>query len=726
MTAPSGRIDRRAVVGRHAICLTEASPERVLTVGNGDFAFSADITGMQTFPGYHDQMAEMMRAAATAPDPVMATAFSRPVISLCTMSNWGWHEMPNPEGYVLDDAMSEYDTDRGPVRYPDKYDMAAAATGRVPDELRAGTWLHENPQRLNLGRIGLRLRKTADASPEKDPHALGAPGQRLDMWTGEISSTFTYADRNVRVATVADPERAIVAFRIETGLLDDGRADVEIEFPYAGTGFFQASDWSAPDRHESRLQGVDGGAVIRRTLDATAYAVRITTSAGATVLPGERAHHFVIAADPSTVETAKPAVLELVVSFVLDGADESAHLTFDEVAARAATAWEAFWLSGAALDLSGTHDPRAHELERRAVISQYLTRANCAGTLPPQETGLITNSWQGKFHLEMHLWHAAHFATWGRPELLERSLDWYLSILDVARTTAAGQGFPGARWPKQVGPDGRESPTPIGALLAWQQPHILYMLELVWRASDEAHQAELVERFGELVSETAAFMAAFADKRDGAYHLGPPIMPAQEFYDASVTEDPTFELAYWWWGLEIAQKWQERAGRARDAGWARVQSGLAPPLAVDGVYRAVRDASPLRRDDHPSATAAFGLVPLTPLISPDIMAATLADVLADWDWASSWGWDHPMLAMTAARLGQRELAVDTLLADQSRNAQTVAGHNPQMGAALPIYLPGNGSFLAALSLIAAGADGGTPSAFPDHWTVRAEGFLAWP
>ena len=35
--------------------------------------------------------------------------------------------------------------------------------------------------------------------------------------------------------------------------------------------------------------------------------------------------------------------------------------------------------------------------------------------MPPQETGLTCNSWYGKFHLEMHYWHAAHFASWGRP-----------------------------------------------------------------------------------------------------------------------------------------------------------------------------------------------------------------------------------------------------------------------------------------------------------------------
>jgi hypothetical protein len=39
--------------------------------------------------------------------------------------------------------------------------------------------------------------------------------------------------------------------------------------------------------------------------------------------------------------------------------------------------------------------------------------------------------------------HAAHFALWGRPHLLERSLPWYQWILPVAQATASRQGY---RW----------------------------------------------------------------------------------------------------------------------------------------------------------------------------------------------------------------------------------------------------------------------------------------
>src|SRR6185312_689119 len=113
--------------------------------------------------------------------------------------------------------------------------------------------------------------------------------------------------------------------------------------------------------------------------------------------------------------------------------------------------WAKFWSTGGAVDFSDSRDARAPELERRIVLSQYLTAIQCAGSMPPQETGLTVNSWYGKFHLEMHWWHAAHFALWNRTDLLEKSLGWYGRVLPAARALALTQGYRGARWPKMVG-----------------------------------------------------------------------------------------------------------------------------------------------------------------------------------------------------------------------------------------------------------------------------------
>ncbi|WP_106401072.1 hypothetical protein [Actinocorallia populi] len=699
-------IDRQAVVRRHTVELTEADPSHVLTVGNGDFAFTADITGMQTFTAFHDQAAAQVER--------------RLAVNTATMSTWGWHEMPNPDGFVLDDAMSTYESARGPVRYPDRFDMAAAFGGEVAEEYRAGTWLHLNPHRLDLGRIGLVLRPEAGAAPETDPAALANPRQRLDLWTGVLETAFEYAGHEVRVTTVADPRLARVAFRVESELLADGRAAVAVRFPYASDGFFQTSDWSSPDKHRTELERLgEQACLFGRTLDDARYTVRLDWSRGTIETAGEP-HEFAL--------TTPATTLELVTSFAPGNGAELQPGGFAPILDAAAASWRDFWTSGAAIDFAGSTDPRAAELERRVVLSQYLTAVNCSGTTPPQETGLITNSWQGKFHLEMHWWHTAHFAAWGRPELLERSMDWYLSILDSARETARRQHYAGARWPKHVGPDGRESPSDIGALLIWQQPHPLYLLELLHRSG--RHRDDLVPRFAELVEETALFMADFVEERDGAYHLPAPLVPAQEFYDAKTTEDPTFELAYWWWGLEIAQLWRERLGKDRDEHWQRIQDGLVKPHQREGLYTAIATEPYLRRDDHPSLLCALGVVPDTPLVDPAVMEATLLDVRDGWQWDTAWGWDFPVMAMTATRLGRPDLAVDALLMDGSKNRYLPTGHTPQIGSLLPIYLPSNGALLAAVSLMAAGWDGAGADCpgFPGDgtWTVRHEGFTPWP
>src|ERR1700678_4402662 len=76
-TATSGEtpIDRHAVVTRHNIELHELDPNGAMAVGNGDFAFNFDVTGLQSFPEYY---------AKTMPIGIL--------------SDWGWHSFPNPDG----------------------------------------------------------------------------------------------------------------------------------------------------------------------------------------------------------------------------------------------------------------------------------------------------------------------------------------------------------------------------------------------------------------------------------------------------------------------------------------------------------------------------------------------------------------------------------------------------------------------------------------------------
>ena len=73
----------------------------------------------------------------------------------------------------------------------------------------------------------------------------------------------------------------------------------------------------------------------------------------------------------------------------------------------------------------------------------------------------------------MHYWHMAWAPLWGHPELLTRSFDWYIDILDEAKKNASRNGYKGARWTKMVSYTGSDCPSKIAPLLVWQQPHII-------------------------------------------------------------------------------------------------------------------------------------------------------------------------------------------------------------------------------------------------------------
>lgn len=509
----------------------------------------------------------------------------------------------------------------------------------------------------------------------------------------------------------------LLALRIESGLIGDGRLGIRFEFPY-GSPRMEAADWQHPEKHQSeevseRRNRVD----IRRVLDQDEYLVAIQWGGSAT-FAAEKLHSFILT----------PAMggsrLELVAGFSarpLAGALPGVAAAM----AHSARYWRGFWERGGAIELAESRDSRAQELERRVVLSQYLTAIQCAGSRPPQETGLTVNSWHGKFHLEMHWWHAAHFALWNRLPLLERSLGWYIETLAAARDLARSQGYKGARWPKMVGPEGRDSPSPIGPLLIWQQPHPIFYAELCYRARRDR---ATLERYGRVVHESAEFMASFAvlDSSAGRYVLGPPLIPAQENHPPRESWNPTFELAYWAWGLRTAQRWRMRLGLARVPEWDRVVSTLSPLPVRNGVYLAHENCPQTfteRNYDHPSMLGALGVLS-GDRVDRETMRRTLQRVMKEWQWERTWGWDYPLTAMTAARLGEPNTAVDALMIATEKNRYLPNGHNWRREN-LPCYLPGNGGLLYAVATMAGGWPGAPRSnapGFPDDgsWSVRSE------
>jgi hypothetical protein len=685
-------IDRRALVDRHRPVVRSFDTASPLSVGNGELAFTADATGLQTFAEAYDE-----------------------TIPLGTLSQWGWHTAPNPRAFSIESfRFTEFDAHGRSVGYAD-----------IPGDRRTPEteWLRANPHRLHLGRIAFRL--TLENGRPATPSDITGIEQVLDLWNGVLRSRFRLEGEEVTVETLCHPRLDLVAVRVVSPLVRRGRIAVRLRFPY-GTGGATAADWTRPDAHETVLvRSTTHSADLARRLDDDRTHVRLAW-APAGKLVEEAKHAFVL--EPA----ASGEALEVVVGFSPAPIAEPLP-GFEDTRRAAQEHWSRFWSTGGAVDLSGSRDPRWRELERRIVLSQYLTAIQCAGRYPPQETGLTFNSWEGKFHLEMHWWHAAHFALWGRLELLERSLGYYDTILPRARETARRQGYSGARWPKMTSPTGAESPSSIGPFLAWQQPHPIYYAELVYR---QRNDSATLERFRNVVHETAEFMASFAawDEAGQRYVLGPPLQGAQEIFPKDRTFNTTFELAYWRWGLEAAQRWRERLSLPREPRWQRVLDRLSALPVHDGKYLFAETtpesfADPRWARDHPSVLGALGMLP-GPGVDPATMRRTLDWIWANWSWPDTWGWDYPMLAMCAARLGQPERALDALLLDAPKNAYRANGHNHQRPG-LTIYLPGNGGLLTAVAMMAAGWDGapeGRAPGFPadGSWTVRWEGLRRMP
>jgi hypothetical protein len=679
--AQPSSIDRAALVSRHNPVLRRLDPLSPLTVGNGEFAFTADVTGLQTLVAEYEN-----------------------AMPLCTMSQWGWHTRPAPEGVTARGLrLTQYDTYGRDVGYQ------TSSEGQT--ELYQ--WLRENPHRLHLGRIGFcrtRDRKEIEAGEFSDIR------QELDLWRGLITSRFRLDGKPVTVQTAVHPRLDLLAVSVRSTLIDDGTLAVRFDFPY-GSPSMQAADWTQPRvRHQTVGVRKSDRLDIRRLLDADKYFVSIIWE-GTAYLTAPEPHSFLLSGSKER--------LEFVVAFSRDSITAplpSARSTFEA----SVHYWRRFWSTGGAIELAQSKDSRALELERRVVLSQYLTAIQCSGSKPPQETGLTVNSWYGKFHLEMHWWHAAHFALWNRLPLLEKSLGWYEWILPEAQALARSQGYAGARWPKMVGPEGRDSPSPIGPLLIWQQPHPIFYAELCYQSRPTR---QTLARYSSIVFESASFMASYAfwEESRRRYVLGPPLIPAQENHPPRETWNPTFELAYWKHGLTIAQRWREGLGLKREAKWDEVIRGLSALPVADGVYLAHENCPQTfsaRNYDHPSMLGAYGVLPGDG-VDRETMRRTLFKTMKEWKWDQTWGWDYPLTAMTAARLGETSVALDALLMPTEKNRYLPNGHNWQRPN-LPCYLPGNGGLLYAVAMMAGGWQGAPRKhapGFPQDgsWTVRWEG-----
>jgi len=656
-------------------------------VGNGKFTFTADITGLQTFASIYEKG-----------------------VPLATMAQWGWHRFANTENYKLADTFERLDTYGRKVPY------------NIIRKSPAAQYLRANPHQTNLVQIGFVLLR-ADGS-QANAEDLSNTRQTLNLWQGILKSEFQLDNENIEVETFCHPELDMIAVGVKSGLLKTGRIKITLKFPYASGSWGPGlSDWENAEKHSTRIiKNDEAGCSLLRQMDDLKYYCNLKYEQKCELKEVSKHHYQISTADDG--DSLKILILLSQEPVDLAGYD------FQKARQQCEESWERFWTTGGAIDLSESIDSRARELERRIVLSQYLTWIQCVQKYPPQETGLTCNSWHGKFHLEMHWWHAVHFALWGRLEMLEKSMDWYQKIMPAAKAIAQRQGYEGVRWPKMVGPAGEDAPSDIGPLLIWQQPHPIYYAELIYR---QKPTKQTLEKYRQIVQQSAEFMASYAhwNEQRKCYELGPPLISAREFQpeDYARTKNPAFELAYWAWGLAKANEWRSRLGLKPEPKWEHIIENFAPLPVHNGIY--VEQETPLvGNGGHPAMLAAYGLLPQSHFIDKETMRRTLRHVMADWDYESTWGWDYPLIAMTAARLGEPDIAIDALLMDVPKNRYLSNGHNYQE-AGLPIYLPGNGGLLTAVAMMSAGWDDchdtNTPG-FGDNgrWKVKCEGLKKMP
>lgn len=680
---PTEKIDRKTIVSRNDIKYAKPELKAPVSVGNGKFAFTVDPTGLQTFAEAYNQG-----------------------FSLGTMADYGWHNQPNPNNYKIEDTYHEFDTHGRKVKYA--YDPKRK---NVDWESPAALWMYENPKRIGLGRLSLEMKKSNGSSPTIND--LKNIDQHLDLWSGTLTSYFELEGQPVTVKTIVHPKIDMIAIQIQSPLIKDQRLKVALNFPYANNVWSGApEDWENPDKHTTEIISKSDIRVdFSRKLDNESYSkdeyvCSVNYSSGV-IMNQKGKHEFLFSAD------SKSENLELGVTFASKDMP-SVLPNFKNTYAATVSYWNQYWENGAFVDVSESKDPRWKDLEKRIILSQYVMAVNCASNRPPQETGLVQRSWHGKFHMEMVWFHEAHFALWDRLPLMMKSMDFYKEILPSARERAKFQGYKGARWPKMIGPEGRESPNSINPFLVWQQPHPIYLAELNYRKEPSK---ETLVYWEEVVQETADFMASFLVKNPetGIYDLGPPLNDVHEDSELGGTKNTPYEVAYFKFGLEIANKWRERIGKKQDTLWIDIVNHLAPLEVKDERY-----SVPALR---------FATLPIT----KDIDSTILNNSVVYWvknlpERACSW--HYPETAMAAARAGRPDLAVEALLFPSVCNTVSSAGYN-YWAPTVPVYLPGNGALLEAVAMMAGGWDNGpkrNAPGFPDdgNWVVKSEGLQPMP
>lgn len=339
-------------------------------------------------------------------------------------------------------------------------------------------------------------------------------------------------------------------------------------------------------------------------------------------------------------------------------------------------------------------------LVERMILSKYLLKLNSTGIYPPSEAGLTYNNWYSKFHLEMHLIHSLWLIYNNHLDLLLKSIDYYLTIYESSKIRALENDYAGIRFPKMTSPDGLDSPSNIGPLLVWQEPHIPFMLQEIYRIYK---RKDILIKYEPLIRGTIDFMISFLYDNGINIEMKEPLLECCESIKVDKCNNPMFEIEYFrhvfkhQGEIDIILYGEERYD------YNDYCLRLIKPKISNNVYLktyGMNDEFDIY-PDHPTELFSYSYF-ISDEINEEIMKSTLDFCIKNLDFNTFWGWDFPLMGMTALNLDNRELGIKLANLDSKNNKYLYNGHNTSPREDLRIYLPGNGAFLLFYDLLTRG------------------------
>ena len=274
-----------------------------------------------------------------------------------------------------------------------------------PNLPQASQWLIGNPNRINLGRIGLKYNNSTLAASQ-----IQDPTQELDLWNGIIISTFTVNGQEVKVTTQGDFGSDAVTFQIDSSLVSSGELEVELDFPYPPIHSTKykyevfAGVYDFPLNHTTTIVSTRKGAStahIYHELQETKYFVNLRWPCSSHLSLSRNepqgsaaitAHRYTLS--PSSRATTTSSTIVFTAHFSPDKRVPDLPASIQE---QNKVDWNDYWSEGGFVDLTASTNPNATELQRRIILSQYHVRVNSAAKgQSPQESGLMNNGWYGE------------------------------------------------------------------------------------------------------------------------------------------------------------------------------------------------------------------------------------------------------------------------------------------------------------------------------------------